>query len=74
MNTEPKGWCIKRYSGGCIGYSSTHRFTPYNTLILRRLMYYCACGKKISQEEYGEYSRYLIARDKAVEKWYAEKI
>ena len=58
--TDLKGWCIKRYDGGSTGYSLTHRFFPYNTLIRRRPMYYCNCGKKITLEEYEDYSKYLV--------------
>jgi len=63
--TELKGWCITSNGGGWVNHSATHRFTYYETLILRRPMYYCKCGKKISPEEYLEYSNYLIARNKA---------
>lgn len=56
-------WCITEYKGGYVGYSPIHKFVPYNTLILRRPMYYCSCGKRITPEEYKEY---LVARDKIV--------
>jgi len=36
-------------------------------------MYYCNCGKKIYPEEYLEYSKYLIARNKVM-KSYKEKL
>lgn len=60
-------WCVTSGSGGYTGYSATHRFTPYNTWILNRPMYYCSCGKKIKPEEYIEYSKYLITRKKALD-------
>ncbi len=65
--TEIKGWCVTRGDGGWVNHSATHRFTPYDTLILRRPMYYCDCRKKVSPEEYIEYSKYLIARRKALD-------
>ena len=60
-------WCIKKYSNGSIGHSRKHRFEPYNTLILRRKMYYCMCGKKIKPEEYLEYRKYLEEMEKYIE-------
>jgi len=71
--TQLKDWCITYKRGGWIQYDATHKFTYYETLILRRPMYYCKCGKKIYPEEYIEYSKYLIARDKALSS-YMEKI
>jgi len=70
--TELQGWCITS-KGSWVNHSATHRFTYYETLILRRPMYYCNCGKKISPEEYLEYSKYLIARNKVM-KSYKEKL
>lgn len=63
------GWCVTRGSGGGVNHSATHRFMLYETWILRTPMYYCRCGKKIKPEEYIEYSKYLIAREKALEKY-----
>lgn len=63
------GWCVTRGSGGWVNHSATHRFMPYETWILKRPMYYCHCGKKIKPEEYIEYSKYLVARDKAITKY-----
>lgn len=67
-------WCKTKQSGGYVNYSSAHRFIPYETLILRRPMYYCECGKKCTPEEYIEYSKYLIARDMATRNYHAKKI
>lgn len=70
--TELRGRCVKEHKG-TIGYSATHRFMPYETLILRRPMYYCDCGQKITPDEYYEYSKYLIARKKAIQKYMENK-
>lgn len=65
--TEIKEWCVTSSGGGRINYRATHRFMPYETWILRTPMYYCKCGKKIKPEEYIEYSKYLVAREKALD-------
>lgn len=64
--TELKSWCVTRGPGGWVDYSVTHNFKPYDTFFLKRPMYYCNCGKKVTPEDYLEYSKYLTARKKVI--------
>lgn len=62
-------WCITGWGNGSVGYSRVHRFRNYTTLILRRSMYRCYCGVKITPEIYILYQEYLQKRDIALEKY-----
>lgn len=60
-------WCVKRYSNGSIGYSRCHKFNQYFTLILKREMYYCKCGAKITPEEYAVYTKWMDKRREIID-------
>lgn len=67
-------WCSTRMLGGFTRHSRDHKFTKHHTFFLGREMYQCNCGRVFNPEEYNEYSKYLTARDKAVEQYHAKKI